>query len=89
MRLSFLRFIMATTISLLSLKAQAEYRAFSLLITDTKTGQTRTVQSNLDHIQYRDYYLVHQYETVTIQDSWMCWGRTGDFKAICPNPRGN
>jgi len=68
---------------------RAEYRAFTLAINDTRSGQTRLVTGTLDHIQYPGYHPLRQWETIAIQDTWMCWGRQGDFKAICPNPKNS
>jgi hypothetical protein len=67
--------------------ALAEYRAYSLVITNIQTSSARLVISTLDDIQYPGYYPLRRYETISIQSTWMCWGRTGDFKPICPNPR--
>lgn len=67
--------------------ARAEYRAFTLVITDTRSQQTRLVTSTFDHLQYPGYHPLRSWETVAIQDTWMCWGRQGDFKPICANPK--
>ena len=70
-------------------KARAEYRAFTLAITNVQTGQARTVTSNLDDIQYAGYYPVRKTESIQIAATWMCWGRTGWGKRVCPNPKAN
>lgn len=67
--------------------ANAEYRAFDLLITNSATGQERHVLTTLDHVQYRYYYPTASTETISIASSWMCWGPTYDFKKICPDPK--
>lgn len=67
--------------------AQAEYRLFQLAIVNLQSGQTRTVVSILDNIQYRTYYPLTRSEQVQILDTWMCWGRQGEGVRPCPNPR--
>ncbi len=67
--------------------AYAEYRVYLLAITDPALNQTRTVLSTLDDIQYPGYYHLKKSESIVIQDTWMCWGRQGDFKKLCPNPK--
>lgn len=67
--------------------ARAEYRVFSLAITDTQTGETRKVVSNLDDIQYPTYHSLLPREKIVIEDSWMCWRRSDNFQSYCRNPR--
>jgi len=72
--------------------AKAEYRVFVLKIEDSTTGQSRTVTTTLDHIQYPEYYPVRTSETVSISETWMCRNRS-DFsqdpaQKYCTNPRG-
>lgn len=71
----------------LSVIAHAEYRMFTLKITNTTTKDYRLVDSTLDPIQYPYYYPVQKDEIVQYTDTWRCYGRTGDFKEPCPNPR--
>jgi hypothetical protein len=70
--------------------AKAEYRAFRLSITDSMTGQSREVTSNLDDIQYPTYYHLKQAETIKIQDTWMCRKRSDlsqdIYQRVCPSP---
>lgn len=66
--------------------AWGEYRTYELLITNSTSGNTRTVVSTLDHIQYPYYYPLNQGETIQYVDSWMCWGNTEKFKPLCPKP---
>lgn len=71
----------------------AEYRVFMLKIMkksqDPNMAQDfRLVESTLDPIQYRYYYPVAADEEVTYTDTWRCYGRTGDFQPLCPNPKG-
>ncbi len=47
----------------------------------------RLVESTLDPIQYRGYYLVGADEKVEYIDTWMCKGRTDQFASLCPNPK--
>ena len=67
------------------LLAQAEYRAFELVITNTVTGTERVVLASLDPDQYRGYHALDPHEKITYRDTWMCKGNTGD-KPICPKP---
>lgn len=81
---------------------KAEYRVFLLKIskrapaaaeaptpgTPPTTQDYRLVESTLDHVQYRYYNQVAPDEEVTYIDTWRCYGRTGDFKPHCPNPKG-
>jgi hypothetical protein len=67
------------------LPAQAEYRAYRLIITNTNTGAQRTVLSNLDPIQYHDLYPVLKEEDITLDGSWKCFGDTS-HKPVCPQP---
>jgi hypothetical protein len=66
--------------------ARAEYRAYELAITNAQSGQTRTVTTTLDHLQYSGYYPIAQTEVVEILSTWKCWRRSDHFKSICPNP---
>jgi hypothetical protein len=79
--------VLLTISVLLPALASAEYRAYILKITDTKTKQARTIQSTLDPDQYPGYYQVLPYEKVEIAETWMCRGRTDPFLPICPNPK--
>ncbi len=47
----------------------------------------RLVESTLDPVQYRGYYLVGSDEKVEYIDTWMCKGRTDQFASLCPNPK--
>lgn len=67
--------------------AWAEYRMFTLRITNTKTQEVRFVDSTLDPHQYGYYFPVKPEEQVVYTDTWRCYGRTGDFKPACPSPR--
>ena len=86
-----MRFLYAALFTLFTLAnipiAQAEYRVFELAITETATNTTRTVISTLDDIQYPGYFPLKANETISIQDTWMCWGRHGKHVKHCPNPR--
>jgi|GEM_PF-2793100 len=72
---------------LLSFSAQAEYRAFELVITNKVTGAERIVLSALDPDQYRGYHALDPNETITYRDTWMCRGNTANKEQqICPKP---
>ncbi len=82
----------------LPLLTQAEYRVFVLKITkrtatprlQQQTQRPRTfvwLKATLDPEQYRYYYPVSPDEDVTYIDTWRCYGRTGDFAPLCPNPK--
>jgi hypothetical protein len=58
-----------------------------LEITDTRSNQSRQINSVLDDKQYSGYFPVQPYEKISILNTWMCRGRQGDFKALCPNPK--
>ena len=70
---------------LFSVAAKAEYRAFLLRITGPQ-GE-RLVKSNHDPEQYVGYFPIQQNEQIVYVDTWMCKGRTSDFRQICPSPR--
>ena len=87
-------FLSAFFLILLPALSHAEYRVFLLKIARVPAGATinevqdfRLVESTLDHIQYRYYNQVAADEHVTYIDTWRCYGRTDDFKALCPNPK--
>ena len=63
--------------------AFAEYRVYQLEIENSETGQTRNVQSTLDHIQYPRYYPLERDEVISYVDSWMCWENTNGFRPAC------
>lgn len=71
--------------------AHAEYRAFLLRIEKLNNPEEfRLVQSNLDPLQYADYYPVQSDERIYYIDTWMCRGRyhrTTGFAKICESPR--
>ncbi len=71
----------------LSLRAHAEYRMFTLKITNKQTQDYRLVDSTLDPIQYPYYYSVQKDEVVQYTDTWRCYGRTGGEQPPCPNPK--
>lgn len=74
-------------LGLASVVAHAEYRMFTLKITNTKTQDYRLVDSTLDPIQYPYYYPVQKDEIVQYTDTWRCYGRTGGGQPPCPNPK--
>ena len=66
-------------------QAQAEYRVFELVITNSTTGQERVEISTLDPNQYRTYFAVRRDESVLYRATWMCKGNTA-FKPVCSRP---
>lgn len=70
----------------LSVIAHAEYRVFTLKITNTQTKDYRLVDSTLDPIQYPYYYPVKKDEIVQYTDTWRCYGDTSGERPLCPNP---
>ena len=73
------------TLLITFMSAQAEYRAFELVITDSATGNERVQISTLDPNQYRTYYPVKYTETVQYRATWMCRGNTS-ARPICSRP---
>jgi hypothetical protein len=71
-------------IHLCSNAAQAEYRAFELVIETPAIKASRTVQSTLDPEQYVGYFPLAAGETVRMAKTWRCRGNTSNFKPICP-----
>ncbi|MFP5518731.1 MAG: hypothetical protein ACLGGX_02415 [Bdellovibrionia bacterium] len=76
----------------LATSAMAEYRVFLLEITTTSNDpsippEKKVFPSTLDPEQYRGYYPVQNNQTIKYLDTWLCVGRTGGFKPLCPNPR--
>jgi hypothetical protein len=83
---------LSLSLGLIPAISDAELRVFRLAITNAKTGQSRSVMSNLDNIQYPGYHHVKPDETVTIQETWMCRKRSDvsqdPTQKYCANPRG-
>lgn len=71
---------------LLSFNATAEYRVFTLMITNTKTGENRQFDSTLDPEQYQTFFTLKSDETISYTQTWRCKGRTSDFKSHCVQP---
>lgn len=69
----------------ISLSALAEYRVFNIQISNS--AATRTVQSTLDPIQYKELYPLAADEVISYDETWMCYGRTDNYLALCPNPQ--
>jgi len=53
---------------------------------DPQAPTSRIVITTLDAGQYPEYYYVAPDETIQMQDSWMCWGNTGQGRAPCAKP---
>jgi hypothetical protein len=85
-------FFISLILCLFALTARAEYRVYILNIEDSTTGQSRTVTTTLDDLQYPGYYPVRSSEVVSIAETWMCRYTRSDFsqdpeQKYCPNPR--
>lgn len=82
-----LKAFIVIVVSYFAFSAFAEYRAFELRIEKIENPEEyRTVVSNLDPLQYRGYYPVKNDERIYFTSTWMCRGRTGNFRATCENP---
>ena len=68
---------------LISHTASAEYRVFSLVITNSQTKNIKQIETTLDPDQYRSIYLLGQNESITYVETWKCLGRTNFFKNHC------
>ena len=64
------------------------YRAYKLKITNSTSGESRTVVSILDSRQYPTYHPLQASETIQPVDSWMCHGNMSHFHPICSKPAG-
>lgn len=71
---------------LLPLPALAEYRVFTLYITDKTTKATKQINTTLDPEQYIDFYPLKKSEEISYLRTWRCAGRTDFFKSHCKNP---
>ena len=71
---------------LLTLNVFAEYRVFTLMITNTKTGENKQFDSTLDPEQYQTFYPLKKDEIIQYTQTWHCKGRTSDFKVHCIQP---
>lgn len=66
--------------------SHAEYRVFTLKITNTKTQISRTIKSTLDPEQYKSFYPLSNEEQISYVKTWRCRGSTRDFAALCEAP---
>lgn len=64
-----------------------ELRAFLLRIEQPGKKKVRYVTTSLDPLQYEGFGLLREGEVVSLEDSWLCRGRTGGFRQLCPRPR--
>lgn len=71
------------TCLLLSTTAFAEYRVFTLQITNVKTNTNRQFDSTLDPEQYKSFYTLKQTEKIQYIDTWMCKGNTSGVYQLC------
>ena len=86
MRLSTLVIVITLAVFVFPDLVLGEYRAYELRITNTSTGDARTVVSTLDNLQYPVYYPLQASEVIQYVDSWMCYGNMSQFHPICPKP---
>lgn len=61
----------------------AEYRAFTLQITNVKSNTVRQFDSTLDPDQYVTFYPLRRDEQIQYIDTWICKGNTSDSFQIC------
>ncbi len=73
-------------ILLINQSGHAEYRAFMLHLTNSKTKVVRQMLSTLDPEQYRTLYPLGPDESITYVQTWRCFGRTDSFRTICSKP---
>lgn len=57
-----------------------------LLLSNSKKASARQIQTTLDPEQYKTLYPLNEGETLTYVDTWMCKGRTDDFRPHCDKP---
>jgi hypothetical protein len=67
--------------------ALAEYRVFTLHISNADATQVKQVQTTLDPEQYIGFYPLQKGQTISYIETWKCLGRTDLFKPHCDNPR--
>ncbi len=72
---------------LFAVTAQAEYRVFRLVITDSASGTQREVLSTLDPFQYIGYHPLKLTEGINYTDTWRCFEDNSGFESYCPSPR--
>lgn len=80
-----LSFILFLNLHFIPSSVWAEYRVFNLII--SRGTSQRTLASTLDPLQYPGYFPLQAGEKVEYVETWMCLGRTENFKDLCPNPQ--
>lgn len=75
------------TFIVLSVTASAEYRVFTLHISNQDQSQVKQVQTTLDPKQYIGFYPLSAGQKISYVETWRCFGRTDFFKPHCENPR--
>jgi hypothetical protein len=81
-----MQFFALASVIIFSQLALAEYRVFTLKITNSKTLIRRTIKSTLDPEQYKSFYPLNNDEQISYVKTWRCQGATSDFKALCEAP---
>ena len=71
----------------LTIAARAEYRVFTLHISNKELSQVKQVQTTLDPEQYIGFYPLSAGQKISYVETWRCLGRTDFFKPHCENPR--
>ena len=69
--------------------AKAEYRVFSLLISNPAQQKFRQIETTLDPEQFITLYPLNQGEVISYIDTWRCNGRTDGFRSHCAHPNTN
>jgi hypothetical protein len=78
--------ILAIPFIIFSLTANAEYRVFTLLVSNLKNQEARQIETTLDPEQYATIYPLNKDEYISYVDTWMCKGRTDKLRAHCDKP---
>lgn len=81
--------ILLTFILLLTIAAQAEYRAYRLGIRyhpEDKNEKEVEIISTLDDQQYESYYRRTTQQQTRLISHWMCWNRTDYEMPTCAEP---
>lgn len=57
-----------------------------LLVSNPKMATARQIQTTLDPEQFKTIYPLNEGESLSYVDTWMCKGRTDDFRPHCDKP---
>ena len=78
-----MKFILLSVFLLFSINVTAEYRVFTLQITNNKTNEVTQFDETLDPDQYQSFYGLKSDETITYINTWKCPGNTSMNKPLC------